>query len=248
VAAPLIGIAPSFASSSRDGAPLKNGGSIRLWRNYPGLIAQSGALPVILPILETREEARALVDRLDGVLLTGGHDIDPARYGQNARPETKPAAKERVASDLFLAKTAHEAGKPLLGICLGLQSMNVVFGGTIFQHLPDDIPNALQHEDEPDGVSRDHAVRVERGTLLHRLLGADTVTVNSFHHQGLGVVAPGFQVSAKAEDGVVEAIERSDHPFYLGVQWHPERSSASDVSRKIVRAFVDAARGAPLRA
>lgn len=238
---PLIGIAPSYSPATR------NGGSIRLWRNYPGLLSQEGALPVLLPLLETREEARAYVDRLDGVVLTGGHDIDPARYGQDPRPETNMAPKERVASDLLLAKTAHEAGKPLLGICLGIQTINVVFGGSIFQHIPADVPAALQHEDEPEGISHDHPVRVERGTLLHRILGVDTATVNSFHHQALGAIAPGFKVSAKADDGVVEAIERSDHPFYLGVQWHPERSSSSDVSRRLVRAFLDAARGAPLK-
>jgi putative glutamine amidotransferase len=203
---------------------------------------------VLLPPIETREEARHYLDRLDGLVLTGGRDMDPARYGQDRRDATKLAAPERVASDFLWATTAHEAGKPLLAICLGMQVMNVAFGGTLFQHLPDDAPGSLPHEDEPEGVSHDHAIRIEKGTLLSRVLGVETAMVNSYHHQGIATVAPGFRAAAKAEDGVVEAIERTDHPFYIGVQWHPERAGASDVSRRLVRAYLDAARGAPVKA
>jgi putative glutamine amidotransferase len=242
MSAPLIGIAASFERNER------NRGTIRLWRNYPGLFAAAGALPVLLPPIETREEARRYLDRLDGVVLTGGRDMEPSRYGQDRRPETKLAAPERVNADFLWATTAHEAGKPTLAICLGMQVMNVAFGGTLYQHLPADVPGSLPHEDEPEGVSRDHAITIEKGSLLARVLGVETAVVNSYHHQGIGAVAPGFRVGAKAEDGVVEAIERIDHPFYLGVQWHPERSDASDVSRKLVRAYLDAVRGAPIRA
>lgn len=241
MAAPLIGIAASFERHAR------NDGVVRLWRNYPGLFAAAGSLPVLLPPVETREEARAYLDRLDGIVLTGGRDIDPARYGQDRRTESVIAAPERVAADFLWAKTAHEASKPLLGICLGMQTMNVVFGGTLYQHLPADLPGSLPHEDEPEGVSHDHAIRIEKGSLLHRVLAMESAVVNSYHHQSLAALAPGFRASAKSEDGVIEAIERADHPFYLGVQWHPERSASGDVSRRLVRAFLDAARGATIR-
>jgi putative glutamine amidotransferase len=124
--------------------------------------------------------------------------------------------------------------------------MNVEFGGTLLQHLPEDVPGSVTHEDEGDKAP-EHPVSVEPGTLLLRVLGTTSATVNSFHHQSVARLAPGFRVAAKSADGVIEAIERPDLPFYVGVQWHPERMLESPVTRKLTGAFVDAARGAAVR-
>jgi len=240
MARPLIGIAPNYRLKQ------KRGDSYVLDANYVKLIRASGGQPVILPLVETLEEARETVGRLDGLLLSGGGDIDPSRYGQNVRRTDQLGAPARNASDLLLARAAQERGTPTLGVCLGVQVMNVEFGGTLLQHLPEDVPGSLKHEEETE-ESPEHAVTVEPETLLSRILGAASAVVNSFHHQSVGKVAPGFRVAAKSPDGIIEAIERPDLPFYVGVQWHPERMLDSPVTRKLTGAFVDAARGATIR-
>jgi putative glutamine amidotransferase len=241
MARPLIGIAPNYRLKQ------KRGDSYVLDANYVKLIRESGGQPVILPLVETLEEARETVGRLDGLLLSGGGDLDPARYGQNVRRTDQLGAPARNTSDLYLARAAQERGTPTLGVCLGIQVMNVEFGGTLLQHLPEDVPGSLKHEEE-DGETLEHAVAVEPGSILARILGAASALVNSFHHQSIGKVAPGFRVAAKSPDGVIEAIERPDLPFYVGVQWHPERMLDSPVTRKLTGAFVDAGRGATVRA
>lgn len=235
---PLIGICPNLRSTE----PF--GDAYFLYSRYASLISQSGALPVILPLVGNREEARELLERVEGLVLTGGADIDPKHYGQAARHPDRLAPRERTTSDFAYVREAKDRGMAALGICLGAQTLNVAFGGSLLQHIPEDVPGALEHEDEPEGVSPDHPIRIEPGTILARALGVDSATVNSYHHQGIGEVAAGFRVAARSPDGIIEAIERTDHPFFIGVHWHPERMPESEMTRRLLRAFVDATRGA----
>ena len=235
---PLIGICPNLKSTQ----PF--GDAYFLYSRYASLISQNGALPVILPLVGNREEARELLERVEGLMLTGGADIDPKHYGQAARHPDRLAPRERTASDFAYVREAKDRGMAALGICLGAQTLNVAFGGSLLQHIPEDVPGALEHEDEPEGASPNHPIQIEPGTILARALGATSATVNSYHHQGIGEVAPGFRVGARSPDGIIEAIERIDHPFFIGVHWHPERMAESEMTRKLLRAFVAATRGA----
>jgi len=235
---PLIGIGPSLK-------PHKIWGHAHyLYSRYVTLVAQGGGLPVILPVVGSREEAREILERMDGLLLTGGPDIDPSHYGQAARYPDRLELPERTASDFAYAREAKDRGLPILGICLGTQTLNVAFGGTLLQHIPEDVPGALAHEDEPEGSAPRHTIRIEPKSTLAKALGMEEAEVNSYHHQAVGELAAGFRIAAKSPDGIIEAIERADHPFLIGVHWHPERMLESEVTRRLLRAFVDAARGA----
>lgn len=239
MAKPWIGITPNIRDTRNRGTEHV------LLSAYVRMIAEAGAVPVIVPAVVTVEEAREILARLDGLLMTGGKDIDPRKYGQQARDSDRLAHPDRIASDFAYAAAALELERPTLGVCLGVQVMNVAGRGTLHQHLPEDLPGARTHEDDDGGNSPDHDVLIEPGTRLRELLGVGRARVNSFHHQAIASVAPGWRVGARAEDGVIEAIEREDRPFYLGVQWHPERMPGSDVTRRLAGALVDAARGAP---
>jgi putative glutamine amidotransferase len=229
---PLVGICPNFKEVGG-----RNG--YFLHPNYAAIVSGSGALPVILPLVGNRQEARELLERVEGLMLTGGADIDPTHYGQAARHPDMIAPRERTESDFAYVREAKDRGMPVLGICLGAQTLNVAFGGSLLQHIPDDVPGALAHEE-----GAEHTIRIEPGTVLRGALGVESATVNSYHHQAIGDLAPGFRIAARSPDGIIEAIERTDHPFFIGVHWHPERLSTSDTTRKLLRAFVDATRGA----
>lgn len=212
-----------------------------LRQNYAGSIIAAGGLPVALPHAPA-ELVDAYLDQLDGLVVTGGaFDVDPALYGDSERHPTVGLKAARTAFEWAITERALARDLPVLGICGGQQLLNVVLGGTLIQHIPDRVENALAHEQPNPRDEPGHAVAVVPGTLLHRLVGVTSLAVNSAHHQAADRVGEGVVVAATAEDGVVEAIEHSGYRFCLGVQWHPE-FFITDGDRRIIEALVGAAK------
>jgi putative glutamine amidotransferase len=203
---------------------------------YVQALRAAGAVPVLIP--PQPENAAELAEGLDGILLAGGEDCDPMLYAEERHPAvTEVMDERRQSNDLALAKAARERGIPTLGICLGLQMMNVAAGGTLVQHLETDIGHASIPEDRAR-----HDVIVEQGTKLATMVPAAELNVNSSHHQAVETVADGFRVTAHAPDGTIEGVEDPRHPFYIGVQWHPEDMSGEGSAVTLFDAFVKAAR------
>lgn len=210
-----------------------------LRENYCGAVSRAGGLPVLLP--HEPEQAAAYLARLDGLVVTGGaFDVDPALFGATSRHQAVTTKDRRTAFELAITRGALAADKPVLGICGGQQLLNVALGGTLIQHIPDEIQGALAHEQPNPRTEPGHSVTIVPGSLLHRITGAGQLAVNSAHHQAVKDVAPGMIVDATAEDGVIEGIEDPRRRFCLGVQWHPEYAiSPGDLS--IFTAFIEAA-------
>ncbi|WP_142847877.1 gamma-glutamyl-gamma-aminobutyrate hydrolase family protein [Telmatospirillum sp. J64-1] len=192
-----------------------------LRQNYCDSISQAGGLPVALP--HEPDLAEAYLDRIKGLVITGGaFDVDPALFGAETRHETVKLKSRRTAFELAIVRGAVERDMPVLGICGGQQLLNVALGGTLIQHIPDEVADCLAHEQPNPRTEPGHDVVVTEGTLLHRIAGKTRIPVNSAHHQAVKAVAPGAVVDAVADDGVIEGIEMPGKRFCLGVQWHPE--------------------------
>jgi putative glutamine amidotransferase len=192
-----------------------------LRQNYCDCIAAAGGLP--LPLPHQPELAAAYLDRLDGLLITGGaFDVDPALFGADSRHRSVTLKTRRTDFELAMVKGALARDLPLFGICGGEQLLAVALGGTLIQHIPDEVPGALAHEQPNPRTEAGHAVRVRDHTLLSRIVGQTTLAVNSAHHQAVKAVPDGILVNSLAEDGVIEGIEDPARRFCLGVQWHPE--------------------------
>ena len=211
-----------------------------LRQNYCAAIAEAGGLALLLPHEPAAAEHYAAL--IDGLVVTGGDfDVDPALFGAATRNERVRTKDVRTAFEIAVTQAALARDKPVFGICGGQQLLNVVLGGTLIQHIPDTVVGALAHEQPNPRDEPGHTVRIMEGTLLHRIVGAGELGVNSAHHQAAHDVGEGVTINALAPDGVVEGIEDARRRFCLGVQWHPEYG-VSDGDAPLFAAFVDAAR------
>lgn len=212
-------------------APRENLERFHLPVQYVHAVRRAGALPWLIPPGEPH--LRELLARLDGLVLSGGGDIDPELYGgAKEHPELYGIHRERDETELALARAAFELELPMLGICRGCQIVNVAFGGSLIEHLPDEVGPDVAHRGTGPGTSNLHEVELARGSKVLAIVGRPRPSTASSHHQAIRKVAPGFEISAHAPDGTIEAVERRDHPFYLAVQWHPEETAAEDAGQQ----------------
>jgi putative glutamine amidotransferase len=207
---------------------------------YVRAVEKAGGVPLLLAPSPAGEIASRL-DAVDGLMLTGGDDVDPSLYGEAPHPTTR-CTRERDDFELALVREALDRDLPLLAICRGQQVLNVALGGTLVQDIPDQVPEAGAHKLK--GVARweiAHEVEVAPGTRLRAIVGTDVLAVNSFHHQSVRDVGRGLVVSARSRDGIIEGVELADRRFVVGVQWHPEAMWNQEPDhQELFRAFVEA--------
>jgi putative glutamine amidotransferase len=215
-------------------------------QRYYHAVASAGGAPVLVPLLDDLDALRAIYERTDGILIPGGVDVDPASFGADPHERLGRTDPARDRVEIQLVKWAVEDDKPVLGLCRGLQVINVALGGTLYQDLETEYPNAIKHDYFPTyGYPRDHLahdVAVKGGSRMHHALINSAVPVNSMHHQGIKALASSLAASAVAPDGLIEAAESTNDSYIVGVQWHPEVFELSEPSSGVLFTdFVQAA-------
>lgn len=242
-ARPLIGISASEVRAAktirrvREDEPPSH--EIALGVSYVAAIAAAGGMPLVIPPLEPDLIDELLDQRLDGVCLSGGPDLDPSFYGAEPDPNLGPTDPDFDAFELALAAGAVERGMPILAICRGAQVLNVSLGGSLIQHLPDH--TSLAHRQEAPGDVPGHPVSLSRESRLADLIEQSEIAVNTYHHQAVRELGQGLAVAARAPDRVVEAIEVEDLPFAIGVQWHAELMAPRQIEARLFEGLVGAA-------
>lgn len=228
---PIIGVMPLW-DEEKD--------SIWMLPGYMDGIRQAGGLPFIFPFTEDEQDLERLVNMCDGFLLTGGPDVSPDLYQETPLEGLVITCPKRDVMEGIVLRKALEKNKPVLGICRGIQLINAVLGGTLYQDIPTQHPSGTSHRQATPYDQPAHEVAVTAGSPLHRCLSVDTLPVNSCHHQAVKSLAPALEAMAVSTDGLIEAAYMPDKKFLWGVQWHPEFSYKTDVySRKIFSAFIE---------
>jgi len=205
---------------------------------YFDSLSKAGAIPLLIPPLADKADVNCVLDLLDGMVLGGGADLDPRHDGFMVHPSQRLLDSRREQFDRMLVRLIAQRRMPVLGIGCGMQLLNVSQGGNLHLHIPEDLPRALPHIDPMDPAHR-HALEVERGSLMERVYGEGEIRVNSMHHMAVDAVAPGFAVTARCPDGVIEAIESiTDDWLAIGTQFHPQSESASALDLRIFEEFI----------
>ncbi len=216
---------------------------LQMNRSYPAAIAQAGGLPVLLPLTGSGAAIGYYAAMCDGLLLSGGDDIDPSAYGEAQSWRCGTVNPPRDAFELALCREFLRLRKPILAICRGIQLLNVALGGTLYQDLQSELPDSLAHQQKQLPRYTSHPATIAEGSLLSGICGTEAIAVNSHHHQAVAIPGHGLTITATAPDGVIEAIELPGHPFCLGVQWHPERlwdQPDTKIHARLFTAFVEA--------
>lgn len=221
--------------------------AVMVLQAYVSAIVQAGGAPVLIPSDLTEAGWNEIVRRLDGFLFTGGGDVAIEHFAGQPRPKVGGVDVARDEIELGLVRSAAESGVPFLGICRGLQVVNVALGGTLYTDILDQAPGALDHSFQSPDILKErtqlvHPVAIERGSQAAKILDESSLQVNSLHHQGVKDLAPVLRASAFAPDGIVEAVELPGHPFGVAVQWHPEWLTDQEATLRLFKAFVEAAR------
>jgi putative glutamine amidotransferase len=248
----VIGVTATLKEDVDSVAQRPLGRFVRADLDYVEGVAEAGGAPVVLPPVVGSRAAESLLDGLDGLLLSGGSDLDPSYYGEEPVPELGVTIPERDAFEMVLLEHALRRGMPIFGICRGMQILNVALGGTLYQDLPSQMDHRvlLGHRQETPKWQPTHEVEVEGGSKVGQIMGVDELKVNSYHHQGIKDLARGLLVSAVSPDGVVEAVEFRDFSerWLVGVQWHAEAMRAAGLEhRNLFEAHVCAAERHALR-